>query len=383
MVRLQPVLLAALVVLGCAEKKPEKTSEDEPRPPRYVTTFNAGLARNYVPHVDARRAAIIAALRDLDSDAVCLQEVWEDRDADAVTAGVKARFPHAFRVATTGEAAGGPACTADALKPLGECVSGPCVGAEDLPGCVMKTCAMAFLGLPGGCRSCLAANLSRPMEEALAACTGGGGSSLAYDGRNGLLLLSRHPLEETSHLVLDSFLLRRAALHAMIRVGGRDVDLFCTHLTAYLPEVEYQGPHGSWEGEQARQIDQVVAWVEEIAPFESAVLMGDMNCGPANAEWEVAASAAQNFRKLVAAGFRSPYTEDHGHCTWCGRANPLIRSGPELRILDHVLFRRFGTDFLEPERILDDVLVETASGEVPLSDHFGVRVSFGEACKHP
>ncbi|MFH1532525.1 MAG: hypothetical protein ABIK09_17515 [Pseudomonadota bacterium] len=42
------------------------------------------------------------------------------------------------------------------------------------------------------------------------------------DGRNGLLLLSKHPLKETSHRVLDSFLLRRAVLHARLRVGGGD-----------------------------------------------------------------------------------------------------------------------------------------------------------------
>ena len=207
-------------------------------------------------------------------------------------------------------------------------------------------------------------------------CTEGGGTSLAYEGRNGLLLLSLHPLQETSHLVLDSFLLRRAALHAKIRLLGGDVDLFCTHLSAPLAEVDYGGAFGTWEGEQLAQIHQLIGWVDKVAAGESAVLMGDMNCGPANVEWEVTASAPENFATFIEAGFRSPYTEEHGHCTWCGRANPLIRDDPGLRILDHVLFRRFAEEFLRAERILDDVRVETAEGKVPLSDHYGVRVEF-------
>jgi len=391
MKRTWPVLLAAFVALSCADRAsdnvteeqppagtpdPAAEAEQEPPPPaRFVTTFNAGLARNYVPHVDARRDAIIAALADLDSEVICLQEVWEDADVDAVKAGVKARFPHAYHVATTGEVAGGPACAPQALAPLGECVSGPCKGQEDLPGCVMKECAASFMGLPGDCRTCLAANLAKPMDEALAACTGDGGSSLAYGGRNGLLLLSKHPLLETSHLVLDSFLLRRVALHAKVQVTGGDVDLFCTHLTAPLDEVEYQGAHVTWEREQGHQVAQLIEWVEETAAGQSAILMGDMNCGPAFEEWEVTASSPENFTKFYDAAFRSPYTQEHGHCTWCAKSNALIR-GEDLHILDHVLFVRFGEEFLLAERVLDAQRVKTADGEVPLSDHYGVRVAF-------
>lgn len=386
------ILLVFLVAPGCSreedpEGESEKVSAPEPSPPeapegkeppqpQHVVTFNAGLARNFVPHVDARRPAIIEALAGLDAEVVCLQEIWEDADVAAVREGVKARLPHAYHVPTTAEDAGGPACTLDALEPLGACVSGPCEGQEDLPGCVMKTCAGSFLGLPGACRACLAANLSKPMDEALAACTTGGGSSLAYGGRNGLLLLSRHPLTETGHLVLDSFLLRRVALHARTRVIGGEVDLFCTHLSAPLAEVEYMGEHISWEREQSHQIDQLVEWVDQVAAGESAILMGDMNCGPAYPEWEAVAAAPENFRKFLAAGYRSPYTEDHGHCTWCGKSNPLVGDDPELHILDHVLFKRFSRELLLPERILDSERVETGDGRVPLSDHYGVRVTF-------
>jgi endonuclease/exonuclease/phosphatase family metal-dependent hydrolase len=387
-----PILLVSLLATACAreeepgpapakvpprESSPAPAPEGvEPPPAQHAVTFNAGLARNYVPHVDPRRAGVIEALSGLDAEVVCLQEVWEDEDVEAVTRGVAARFPYAFHVATAGEAAAGPACEPEALRPLGACVSGPCAGAEDLPACVLKACAPAFLGLPGDCRTCLAANLSKPMDEALAACTGGGGSSLAYGGRNGLLLLSKHPLTETSHRVLDAYLLRRAVLHAKTRVIGGDVELFCTHLSAPLAAVEYQGAHGSWLQEQAHQIDQVIQWVEEIAAGESVILMGDMNCGPANAEWEVVAAAPENFQRFLDAGYRSPYTEDHGHCTWCGKSNPLVGDDPMLRILDHVLFTRVGAELLLPERILDQQRVETRAGRVPLSDHYGVRVAF-------
>ncbi len=384
------LILALLLVAAGCRKAPEPPpakhdatlSADREVPeeePRHLVTFNAGLAHNYVPYADERRDALPAALAALEADALCLQEVWEDADADALQAALRTVYPHALRIDQGSSGPGeGPPCTPEDLGPVAGCVQANCTGVEDLTGCVLKQCGKFFFGLPGNCRNCLAANVSKPLEEVVAGCTAKDAQTWAYDGRNGLLLLSKHPFETSVLLPLDSFFLRRAVLHAVIRIPGGPLHLFCTHLTTPLSEVEYAGKHGSWQAEQAAQVDALIALVKENAGDAPAVVMGDLNCGPANAEWEVEAEFPDHIRRFAAAGFRNPYTEDHGHCTWCGIESLGAPKG-HFKILDHLLFHNFGETLLHPQKVLEQTLPvgpADAPVHVPLSDHYGVRVTF-------
>jgi len=347
--------------------------------PQYVATFNTGLARNYVPYLSERRSATIEALKRVEAEAVCLQEVWEDEDAATIVSGLKDVFPHHFRVSTKPPSSNAePSCTQNQLAPLSTCVEEHCRAADNVTECVMTRCGALFFALPGSCRNCLAANVSRPLPEILKKCTSGDASSWGYGGRNGLLLLVRNPFLATSDLRLDSFLLQRTVLHGKTRVLGGDLHLFCTHLSTPVAEVEYAGAHGSWKEEHAHQIELIIRFIKKTAGRRPAVLMGDLNCGPANAEWEVHAEFPEHFQRLLSAGLRSPYSLDHGHCTWCGIESLGARPG-ERKIIDHLLFANFGDEILLPERFLEErTTVTTASGKklsVPLSDHYGVRVS--------
>ena len=352
--------------------------EKEPPPPQFLATFNTGLARNYIPYVDERREAMIKELTRLEAEAVCLQEVWEPGDAHAIIDGVKDRFPHVYQVAaavTSGS--GGPPCPGETLEPLAQCVQGHCAEAADKTGCTMKNCGGIFLALPSECRTCLAVNVSKGMRAISETCTRAGTSTLGYDGNTGLMLLSRTPFLSKSYKPLDSFLLQRAVLHARITVIGGPIHLFCTHLSTPVTEVEYTGRFESWKAEQAHQIEQIVAYMKETATRFPAVLMGDLNCGPANAEWEVAAEFPDNFNRLLDAGLLCPYCEDHGHCTFCGHPELGGKDGPG-KLIDHLLFMNFGDGLLHPERILESpVAVKSDSGnvKVPISDHYGVRCS--------
>jgi endonuclease/exonuclease/phosphatase family metal-dependent hydrolase len=222
---------------------------------------------------------------------------------------------------------------------------------------------------------CLAANVSKGLAGILQTCSTTGASILGYDGSSGLMLLSKNRFLSKSFKPLDSFLLRRAILHAQIQVLGGPVHLFCTHLSTPVSEVDYTGSSESWKAEQAYQVEQIVSYVKQTATRFPAVLMGDLNCGPANAEWEVMAEFPDNFNKLLEAGFQCPYCEDHGHCTFCGQPELGGKSGPG-KIIDHLLFMNFGDGLLHPERTLEStVIVKTSSGhvKVPISDHYGVR----------
>ena len=63
---------------------------------RLASTPSTSASRGaFVPNEDARREVIPGALAALDSDVVCLQEVWTQADKDAITAALAGTFPHA------------------------------------------------------------------------------------------------------------------------------------------------------------------------------------------------------------------------------------------------------------------------------------------------
>src|SRR5690606_27482063 len=59
-----------------------------------VDTFNVGLAGAFVPNEATRREPVIAAVAAMESDIVCLQEVWEQSDKDRIRDAALAQFPH-------------------------------------------------------------------------------------------------------------------------------------------------------------------------------------------------------------------------------------------------------------------------------------------------
>jgi len=367
---------------GAAARASDQDALTSESPPEHVAmTFNAGLARNYIAFVEERLAAIVAELNASEAEVICLQEVWEDADAATIVEGVKGRYPHSYLVTTEADGTGtGSACTSAALKPLGDCVAARCKDAADTTGCVMSKCGVLFLGLTGGCRACLAAHVSQPLEQILATCTSAGAGRWSYGGRNGLLLLSKRPFVETSHQVLDSFLLRRAVLMGTVKMRGGPVPFFCTHLSTPVDEVEYAGSASSWTDEQAKQIDRLISLVKEKAGRNPAIVLGDFNCGPANQEWDVIAENPDNYQRLVSAGLASPYAEEHGHCTWCyGKA---LKREPDRKgkMLDHIFFFNFASEIITVARVMDETTVEvedaTSKREVPLSDHYGVQTEF-------
>lgn len=342
-----------------------------------VATFNAGLARNYVPYVEERLPEIIEELGKVEADVVCLQEVWEERDAKAIASGVKTSFPYNFRLESArsilAPAAGSPSCGEGDLKGLSDCVGQECATAPDKTGCVMKQCGTHFLGLPSNCRTCLAANVSKPLHDIVTTCSSKG-VSLGYDGANGLMLLSRSKFHDVTNVNFDSFLMQRAVLHGRVGVRGGDLHIFCTHFSTPMKEVEYAGKFDSWQAEQLAQVERTIEFAKEEAGDHPAVLLGDLNQGPANAEWEVEAEFPDHFQLFLDAGFRSPYTKDHGHCTFC--AIEALGAEGAGRILDHALFLNFAEELLLPERTMERRVVVGEGLKVPLSDHYGVKVEF-------
>lgn len=376
-----PLLCAALA--GCSDDETEPEGKTCQPASAHAATFNLGLALGFVDAAAERAPLTIQAVAGLDTDILCVQEVWTPEDVSALQGATAGTWPNnIFPAPQPDSNPGEPACTASdqpLLTALRTCVETNCadVCTDQLISCVLTECVTELTAVPGDCQTCLQANVGKPIDDILDACNSGS-AAYAYEGAFGIGLLTHYPIVASEEHVFQSTTNRRAVVYAQLDTPLGPLHSFCTHLTAGLSSVEYTGPFGSWEEEQAAQIDDMINFVNEKAGSDGMVLlMGDMNTGPAGENY--IAEVPGNFDKFVAAGFRNPYLEATDEpCTFC-RTNPLVDGAPdesESVVIDHNLFRNIGGETCG-ERVLDQPMdVPEYCGapvSLPPSDHYGVR----------
>lgn len=368
--------------MGCSDSETESSA---PPPPGRVkaVTYNLGLALGFVDAAVERTPHTIEAVAAVEADVLCVQEVWTAEDVAALQAAAAAALPNQLFPAPQPDSdPGQPACGASeqaALDTLRSCVDDSCadVCTDQLVNCVLGECAAELTAVPGDCQTCLQANVGQPIDDILAACNAGS-EAYAYGGAFGIGLLTHLPTTVTEEHVFESTTNRRGVIYAELDTEFGPVHAFCTHLTAGLSSVEYTGPHGSWLEEQAMQVQELVALIEQKAGADGMVLlMGDLNTGPAGEQY--VAEAPDNYDLLVGAGFRNPYVAPADEpCTFC-RTNPLVEGASDESgsvVIDHVLVRNAPAQAWA-ERILDGDLQLTEYCGEPVtlkhSDHYGVR----------
>lgn len=344
-----------------------------------LVTFNAGLARGFVDLAEQRVDTVAEAIGELEADLVALQEVWEPGDVDQVRAAASsAGYDTVTFLDPAPDTSAEPACPAGELDALEPCVRTSCADVPDdqLADCVLSSCGAEFGEVCESCQTCLGANVGQSLDSVLSTCSAGA-ASYAYGGAFGIGLLSRLPVLESDHVVLDSSLNRRAILHAVVDAGELgEVHVYATHLSPIFSDIPYPG-EGSWAEEQADQIRRLLELVDEQVPDGApVVILGDLNTGPAAGS--LAAESPENYQLLADAGFTNPYVDDAPVCTFCAD-NPLVGGADDDAsvVIDHVLVRDLpGTT--DAERVLDEeITVEGADGPVAsrISDHYGVLVT--------
>lgn len=347
-----------------------------------LVTYNMGLARGFVSYADERVDAATEAMAEVDADAVCLQEIWLRQDGeykwqtdyiDTVLAATAKQYPYSYwhRSKNEGQAT---SCTPEEAAGLEACALEYCgdVGAGELADCALEYCGDLFNAASTGCQSCIAANIGNPIDVIMATCVGGSGSS-AYDGHNGLLLLSKKELIETNHVQFTSALTTRSALHAKVKLPGLgESDLFCTHLASDLSSIlDYPGvDFGSYEEEQSYQIDALLSFVEEKATTDHTIVMGDMNTGPDE--------LPNNYQKFTDAGYDNFYLTafEDTLCTFCAANTLNGGEGEGGETIDHILYQSDATPLMTGRILQATQSIETSEGPIEsnLSDHYGVQL---------
>jgi endonuclease/exonuclease/phosphatase family metal-dependent hydrolase len=347
---------------GAGGKADDPGPDQDNAAPFSFVTYNAGLAHGAVALAAERLPEITAALQQVDADVVCLQEVWTDDDAHAITSALAAKYPRAFRERTEDHSPKTTPCGMWSTYQLDRCVGKSCtpqgISADE---CVRTACKDRYDALEDDCKLCLAANTASAWR-----CAFLGARSFANEGRNGLLLLSRHPIERPAYTPFDTVLVKRGVITATVQ--GHDVH--CTHLSSDLDVVPYpkQSRFASWTEEQAEQIKVIDSL---STPGTCTVVLGDLNAGLAASG--LTAELPQNFSQLLALGYQEPWTAPS--CTWC-KDNPLAGAKAALQ-LDHVMFNDCPLASYNYSRILDQPISLQSEGAVHqtrLSDHYGLRV---------
>ncbi len=334
-----------------------------------VATYNMGLATGYVPYAEERRDQVTAAVANSDADIICLTEVWFDDNIEYVTNALSETFPHQYHNVEEVEVGSEAACTEEEGAPLMECaLANDCPSATDLGQCVLTNCLDEYNALPPACGQCLAANLGLgDINEIFVACTTSSTEWL-YDGHNGVMLVSKKPMENKKYMGLNTWLIVRAALYA--EIDG--VQILCTHLASDVG-IEYGGDFESLDAEHKDQVDTLIAEMNTNNLQGPQIISGDLNAGPLVGNLE--SERPDNYSAFADNGYDDANcSSDEPFCTWC--ADNLISNDPVNTAIDHVMVRQATTT--NPVRLFDETITieseEDGTLDVHMSDHFGIQV---------
>lgn len=393
------LVFAMAMSFGCAGtlygKVPLCCPESEPL--LETVTFNAGLAPGVVPMATPRIQPVADALVEMrGAGLICLQEIWTHEAKEAVVEALDLPPENVYYVDTTGvgtlERSGWDMCSPDEIGPVARCAERNCadVNDEDKTICALEMCHSELVDLYRArgyeCLNCLTALVGKPISEIEDICVNRTGASRAFDGQNGVMLISRWPLKDPEYLILRSSVANRVAIFARLEIDGVDepIEVACTHLSTWNELPPSHPDFSDWDQEMIAQVDEISKRLAERAGDRPQIFLGDMNAGPARSDWAVSAAASKVWKRILQLGFRSPVAEaKHPFCTTC-RGNTLRGDSTNSYIIDHVLVRdpAGGTE-LEPvcaHPALDEpVMIEDYDGQpvvTNLSDHDGVVVKF-------
>lgn len=388
------LLTATLLLSACADNDKDFTTAS-----LKVTSYNMGLALNFVPYTNERLVVNEELVADYDSDVICFQEVWLQDQVDVIKQALAGSYQHIYTVPPEQIYSDTAACTSEEIAEFENCARTQCdaLSGGDLVSCGIAQCSAFFAELSPACTDGVIAAVGIPdltidiLVETVTQPTG----KFSYDGSLGLMLASKYTLQnrEFQDFIEDSSGNHRGALYAEILLNDRHHVVGCTHPTANLAaSIAYppSGKHGSWEGENRFMQQQMIAYVNAKAGGNPIFFGGDFNCSIANPGNGTDAEFPANCQLWLDDGFVDPAAEQLP-CTFCNDENLVLQAaatpGVDNSLLDHVFVKNLATvDGIRVERVFDDTVAiealippsELQPEDSPLlmhpSDHFGVEL---------
>lgn len=360
-----------------------------------VTSYNMGLALNFVPYTFERLVANETLLTTYESDVICFQEVWLPGAVNGVKQALGSEYPHIYIEPPEQVFTAGAACTLAEITPFADCALLQCPGLSGaaLVACAPTACA-AFLPT-GACLDGVIGAVGIPdvtVQQVVDVVTQPAGI-FAFDGSLGLILASKYPLKkrEFQDFIDDSTGNHRGALYAEVELNNKKHVVGCTHPTANLAAtIAYpaSGSFNSWEEENLFMQTEMISFVNAKAGSNAILFGGDFNCSIENIPNAHDADFAPNCQVWLNDGFSDP-SADQLPCTFCEADNLVLQpgGGTDAFFLDHIFVKNLiPAAPIVAERVFDDPVSISALNPVselqvidsPLlthpSDHFGVRL---------
>ena len=404
---LSAAVLLSLSVGGCKKVK--------------IETYNVALAGAFIPYEAERRPAVIDGVANGDADIICLQEVWEQEDKDAIIAAAAANYPYSVSFThdldtplddATDQAGNippppstppcGPAAQQTKLDAVVQCMAQNC---STIPGsadgqavsidCAVANCVGAAAPLLFGdaqdqqCFACAVTSLpSETLNDIAGLCTTELNGGLAFRGQSGVVMLSKYPLSNKQDFVIPGTYNRRVTISATVNLPNLSkVDAYCTHLTPIFsnPLFIYTGAYGdgttgpsAWEAEQQLQADKMLDYIAAQSGDRPAFFLGDLNAGrdfagppPIVAEGAATLDLLETELDQAVASDYTPL------CTFC-TDNPVTDTATSGWI-DHIYMSNYHPELVKStERTFDEFVLSVDDGNggtmlIPLSDHYGVQ----------
>ena len=355
-----------------------------------ITTWNLGLAHSYVRYATQRIPHIIEALKNHDTDVLCVQELWNQEDIDTIKNALKDNYAYNFVMPFKQKMADQvPACSFYRLfgpHSAGLCLISKCrkkIG-DELTDCVLNTCGNAIDKLKKEDRICAEAFFAQvgksTMKGFLTVLNPFKKTGLfTYEGSNGLAIFSKYPLLDVTGFNMDnqSTLSRRSVLYANVKKENQNHHVACTHLSANLSNVPYTGIFESWVDESYHQAKMMTVLVEEKAKTEPIFLAGDFNCSFEDLSAGIAPEATKTCGHFLKEGYFSSMLEQ-AECTFCDANTLVLDAWEKDKMIDHIFVKNVDPSKLTAQVIMKDLVtikdengLETLSN---ISDHFGIKL---------
>ncbi len=339
--------------------------------------FNTQLNGSFSAYEEERRQPIIDALAQLESDVVCVTEVWSQADKKAIAdAAAASNFKYSFytnhdwdttvddptdqngQVPPTYENA---ACTnsIDKMNAALDCLKTNCMGGNEdgKPDASFKTCIMScatsgliplITGTPDdrSCWSCIFTQMASYETVAWTRdkCANDPKARFVFRGADGAMVLSKRPISNPSAWVLPATEWRVSVLRAPITMdNGANIDTYCTVLTTPTTSCltrPYTGQYGGtagaptdcnpqWTAELVLQSKKLVDHVKKssIDVGSTAVILGDFYSGTgysSGGNEVLTAQYADAYQNLTGAFVPAVPLDYAPVCTYCANENPII-----------------------------------------------------------
>lgn len=352
-----------------------------------AVTYNTGIAHTYVPKAKERIPLIIDALKKLDVDILCLQEVWTEEDRLRIAQELKNQFPFQFYSEVKNiKSQRQPTCFPWELLGEGKflgCMLNQCGGKKDdaFTTCILNDCHKPLDDLKKSNRECATSLLSQVGKSSARAFLTiinplWSAGLYVFEGSDGLMLLSKKKFTSKNYIDYTqiSTLIKRAVLEVEIQNQDKNVKVLCTHLTAQLSKTPYTGIQESWDAENLMQSKRLLSTVSK---YPNVILLGDFNFGPKIENLGLSGELLDSFSLFQESKDlqRNTFAENETGCTYC-KENSLNDEKTKDQLLDHIYFK--GLNQKSSRIIFKEILpLPTKNNEkTNLSDHYGVEVIF-------